>query len=175
MRVLLSVMLLGLLMSLAGVACAEKWYMDPAKDAPKIEKGARTITVAGAYLPDDGPVQEDFQLMLGYGTFISDETELGLRWRGDEDTQDLYAYGAYHLGDPLSEAFPYVAAGVGYRFIDSASERARGADDDFLWAGGLGAKLFLKNDMSIFAEWMYTESDSVSDDVFMLGINKRIK
>lgn len=175
MRVLLSVMLLSLLMSLAGVACAEKWYMDPAKDAPRMEKGARQITVAGAYLTEDGAVEEDFQLMVGYGTFISEETEFGLRWRGDEDVQDLFAYGAYHLGDPLGEVFPYVSAGVGYRFIDTASERARGADDDILWAAGLGAKFFVNTELSIFAEWMYTESDSVSDDVFMLGFNKRLK
>jgi hypothetical protein len=171
MRFTLPVTIVAVLVC-AGCAFADGWFIDQKVDVPKFQKGDTSISLGGAYLAEDGAVEEAWNMFAEYGKFINPTTEVALRWWGDEDIQNAVVLGAYHFGHPLSTVFPYVTAGVGYRFVDTLSERARGADDDFLWQVGVGAKYFINPSTGLFAEYIYSKSDGVQDDAIVLGLNK---
>ncbi len=172
MRVLTPLIILGLLLSISAVVAADEWYLDKSTVAKRFDKGTREVSVAGAYVAEDGSLDSTWNLFASYGVFVAERVQVGIQWWGDEDVQSVAGFGTLHFGDATSQFVPFVSAGAGYRFLDAGSENARGADDDFVYSVGGGVKYYTSPDSSVFLKYMFAESDDVDDDYVMLGISK---
>ena len=182
MRTLLPIIALVLLAFAVSVASAEGWYYgDDGEAAAGPQQGAKEVSIAGTYLLDSGSDEDDWMLFARGGYFFTDQIEFGVTFWGNDDIQNVVGFGAYHIAKPGATVVPYLTAGAGYRFVDTAGSSAFSAqasgpidDDDFLWTVGGGLKYYVSPEANLFLEYIYadTQDTNLEQDSLILGISK---
>jgi OmpA-OmpF porin, OOP family len=160
--------------------------------AAQMRPGAFTLSpMGGGYLYDDSVDSDDPRDLMHFGRTLS----LGLGYQftrslaaelmfsyihTDADVccsdDDVYAYLPrlsllYHF-NPDGKFVPYVSAGGGYLFMDDDNLAPGEIDDTIIVNGGVGAKLFLTENLALRGDVQYYRGieDSTDDFSFQAGL-----
>ncbi len=141
-----------------------------AQDEPEVGLGTRVLSLSGSYQLDHNKA---WNLMAGYGQFISDKIEVGgvVGFMGDDNSDNtagfIGAAGKYHfISETPSRTIPYVGLVV--------AMAQQGDETGFGYGAQAGLDMFLSAKQAIYLEYSWMKIDAGgSDNTSMINFGIR--